>query len=1215
VFLAKSIEAGRMVAVKMLAGSATHNPRTRARFAREIRVATAIDDPGVVRVLDGDAAEEGEAWVVMEWVRGPTLRGALGDGPLPVEEAVRIGLAVARTLARLHHIGVAHRDVKPSNVLLTREGAPKLTDFGLVALLAEEKQRRLTTHAVGTPAYMAPEQIREPLAEHDGRKVDQFALALLIEECLTGRLVDRSALEGSVLAERYPALGAVLAKAHHPDPVARYRRMADLADDLERVQRGEEVWARPPGLAYHAARVLRRHRASVVGAVGAVACVAGLGWGADVVGDWRWEVAAAERLEAMEERSQALREAQRPDEARAVFEAFVALPENQGRDALAQAWLAQGLRDLDKPTYHDAIDSLSRAFVASVTRATRSQTAAALDRVLRRAGRYRAAYTLRREYPDAVEPTDELALMMEAADLDAVAAALPASDRRAALLRRLQRATELPARVKRTGDLDGDGADDDMFLESPHPLGMPLDGVPVRDIMEDRLQPFHGSPYWLRTTVDGGVFERLDDGSFVARCLFDAQSHIPGAVSDGELWVLNQGYQPAVVTVELATCRLQHPFPTLDALRSFPLSMDLADLDGNGTQEAVVAMGPPEAHGLWVLEQTEAGWVERADVRLGYLPVVRVLPTAHGPRIVATSAHFHPNAALFPEPPHLGAQAGLVVLDWEGDSLREVDALPSRQLRDTRERQWVATWFGHVDDDGLTDVVTGDGYVYLSTPQADTPFERVPTGLDALDFIVDIDGDGKVELGATIDEQTLLLGVGAHRASARRLVSAPDVGEPALDGARALERIGLTRYAAEAYARIGRGRTDALATDALVRAAVMLGDGFPEAAAEAAEEAAARGRVDLVEVAVERYLEVLQADSARRVLGDHGHLLPEATRSRLQRNVDALLRRTALAEPPQGAQWNELVSWDAAGLRIQTVTGAGTLLQIPLRQTGEAVGLHTTLATDAMEFASQLDIHLWNGDGQRLSLQLVQRERGGTLYRFVGEVGWGHEVELPTLRSPTRFDVRLQEQPDSNWVTVELRADGELLQRRRVPRNRGPATEWTLAFVAPSVAGLQAQMATVQVERLDVIGLEPDDRELPFRSWPADADPVALAADPTGRPLLHARLRRDPMSLHDLVERLGPHEAYAIGAEAFHGLSDDARALLPVVAELEPGAVAAISPALAVVRAELLCRAGREAAGLAGLAVLDREVRCAAAREHRGCYPSLPHACEAKGER
>jgi len=1204
VFLAEDHQEGRHVAVKMLAG--TDNPRTRARFAQEIRVASTLDDPGVVRVLDGDADPQ-DAWIAMEWVRGPTLRDVLGDGPVPIEEAVRIGLAVARTLARLHGKGIAHRDVKPSNILLTTDGAPLLTDFGLVAFLAVEARKRLTTHAVGTPAYMAPEQSAQPLAVHDGRKLDQFALGLVLEECITGRLVDRSALAGSMLSESQPALGAVLAKAHHPEPAARYGSMDAFAADLERVQQGREVRARAPGLWFELTRWVHRHRAPLLATAATVLGLGSVAWAASTLWSLRLEAGAGGRLIAMEERAAALRADGRVDEARAMFDAFVTLPENQGKDALARAWLAQGLRDQEAPTFDAALDSLSRAFVAARHTGTRAATAAALDRTLREAGRYRAAYQLRERFPEAVEAVDPVPLMLEAGDYDRVLAVLDPADRRAVLVDRLQRATELPARVRHTGDLDGGGLDDDMFLEVEHPLGMPLEGLPVRQIMDGEVMPVHGSSFWLGATADGGLLERTSDGTLSARCAFDGRGLEPAAVSDDAVWLLDHGQDKGVVRVDLGSCRRDRPFPDLSG--SYPLDMDLADLDGDGQPEALVSVGPPDGHGVWVMGPTEAGWVERGHLRLGYLSTVRVLETAHGQRVVATSTHFHPNPKLFPEPPHLGAPAGQHILRWTGDELVVVDSLLSRRVRDTRERQWVSTWFGHVDDDGFEDIVTGDGYVYLSTPEAETPFERVPTGLESLDFIVDLDGDGRVELGATIDDRTLVLGLGERLATPPATADLDDVGEPALDGARALERIGLTRYAAEAYARIGRGRTDPLATDALVRAAELLGDDRPEAAAEAAEEAANRGRQELVPVAVRRYLEALRPEDAQRVLAAHD----VADEARLQAQVDALTNRTSLLEPSAGARSGELLRYGPGRIEVESVMGAGPILQIPLEQTAEVVGVHVSLWTDDMEFGSQLDLRLSNGAGQPLSMQLVQRERGGTLFRFVGEIGWGKEVELSGWHEPTRFDVRIQELPESTWVAVAVWRDGELLQRRKVPRNRGTEADWLLELVAPQVSGLEGQLATVVLERLDVLGLRPVERPVPFGFHGLDDDPALLASDPTGRALLHRRLRRDPLLLRELEEALGVDGARELAAEAFAGLGEDASGLLPLLAELDPVELATRSPGLARIRAELLCRVGRRGAGLEGLEALGPDAPCDPVGPGRACFPQLPADCGVRG--
>ncbi len=199
----------RPVAVKLLrdvAGDASD----RARFVAEARTLASLSHRNLVMVLDaGIGDEDDRPFLVMELVEGRALSDALREGPLPAREVARIGAEVAAGLAFAHERGVVHRDVKPGNVLLSDDGRVKLADFGIARLIGDTVRHTRTGTAIGTAAYLAPEQVR---GEDVTGCADVYALGLVLLEALTGT----RAFPGS-------ATEAALARLHR-DP--------DVPDDL-----------------------------------------------------------------------------------------------------------------------------------------------------------------------------------------------------------------------------------------------------------------------------------------------------------------------------------------------------------------------------------------------------------------------------------------------------------------------------------------------------------------------------------------------------------------------------------------------------------------------------------------------------------------------------------------------------------------------------------------------------------------------------------------------------------------------------------------------------------------------------------------------------------------------------------------------------------------------------------------------------------------------
>ncbi len=171
----------RTVAVKIF--RLRDNPAARRRFDDEAHALARLAHPELVAIFDVGTVDD-RPFLVMEFVGGTSLQARLLAGPLPLDQVLRIGGALADALAHAHHRGVVHRDVKPSNIVLDQENVPHLTDFG-IALLAGTPRLTSANEILGTPAYLAPEQLSDTEV---GPPADVYALGLVLLECLSGEL-------------------------------------------------------------------------------------------------------------------------------------------------------------------------------------------------------------------------------------------------------------------------------------------------------------------------------------------------------------------------------------------------------------------------------------------------------------------------------------------------------------------------------------------------------------------------------------------------------------------------------------------------------------------------------------------------------------------------------------------------------------------------------------------------------------------------------------------------------------------------------------------------------------------------------------------------------------------------------------------------------------------------------------------------------------------
>jgi serine/threonine protein kinase/tetratricopeptide (TPR) repeat protein len=331
----------RLVALKVLKPG-MDTKEVIARFESERQALALMDHPGIARVLDAGATDSGRPYFVMELVHALSITEFCDNNRLVPEARLKLFLEVCQAIQHAHHKGVIHRDIKPTNVLVTlHNGVPvvKVIDFGVAkAMVHRLTERTLFTtcgQMIGTPAYMSPEQADASGLDIDTRS-DVYALGVLLYELLTGTTPLEGKLHEAGYAEmqrlireeeaprpstRLWSLGSsasvvagnrgldvkrllqylsgdldwVVMKALEKDRNRRYETPGSLADDIERYLHREAVLARPPSKAYRLRKFVQRNRAAVLtGSLIAAALVVGA-----MVATWQAVVATRATTDAL----------------------------------------------------------------------------------------------------------------------------------------------------------------------------------------------------------------------------------------------------------------------------------------------------------------------------------------------------------------------------------------------------------------------------------------------------------------------------------------------------------------------------------------------------------------------------------------------------------------------------------------------------------------------------------------------------------------------------------------------------------------------------------------------------------------------------------------------------------------------------------------------------------------------------------------------------
>ncbi len=326
VYQARQVKLQRVVALKVILAGAHASPEELARFRTEAEAVARLRHPNIVQI-HAVGEQDGCAHFSLEFVEGGSLAHQLAGTPQPARPSAQLVETLARAIHFAHERGIIHRDLKPANVLLTADGTPKITDFGLAKFLRGQPEvsapgyETKTGQIIGTPHYMAPEQTQgDPRAV--GPAADVYALGAILYECLIGRppfkaetplaTMHQVQCEEPVPPRRFLPrvprdLETICLKCLRKEPRKRYADAAALAEDLRRFVAGEPIRARPVAVWERGLKWVRRHPA--LAALVAVTVAAVLGLWVGVV--WHNLQLSAARKQEAEQRRKAEQESDR----------------------------------------------------------------------------------------------------------------------------------------------------------------------------------------------------------------------------------------------------------------------------------------------------------------------------------------------------------------------------------------------------------------------------------------------------------------------------------------------------------------------------------------------------------------------------------------------------------------------------------------------------------------------------------------------------------------------------------------------------------------------------------------------------------------------------------------------------------------------------------------------------------------------------------------
>ena len=1084
VYLAEDERLRRKVAIKFVA---VHGAAARRRFLDEAQVTARCTHPNIV-VIHDIAEHDGVPFMVLEYVRGPSLAALLRDVPLPPDQAVSIMTQVARALAHAHANGVIHRDLKPANILLGADGTAKVVDFGIARSLDQLEPER---HAAGTLPYMAPEQLAGGPIDP---RADLFAFGVTLFQLLQGRRplhaladdelvdhlreLDRPLPSLAALRPDLPPALTALADRCLAKPVdARIGSAADVLTTLEGLSSEPAVTPKPPS-----SRGRRLAAAVAAAAVLAAVAVFAVARHERRARPAEAHAAVIARLDELFAELDRLHAAGALAEEQRLFQEF--LEAERDPAVIAQAWLRRADRELARDELEPARISYSAAYARGAAALLQHQALVGLATVYLHGWEWdRLVAAIAVDATLGVAPDDQAGFLRDRSLLAVRApdTGLAPSPPTAAVAAALLHGTPSPTAAWQVVavDVDGDGRDEVLALEDGALVlrgGNPLVERGRRDV--PGIERIHcagaGAAGAYAVTAKAAHFEIVELTADSPPVPIDAlRTRVPTQCAwhdldgDGavELYMLGARALHRIVRDRDGAWRARR-----HELGSEAWDLVGGDLDGDGRQELIVSVGEWRAYDVRVYRLAPDGALALRDrIRLGVVTDLVALGRGAGGRgtIAAWKDDVWASARHLPAGHPFGAPAGIYLLELAGDKLavrRRFDLPHAARIHGSNNELLAA----ELDGDGRVDLLVTvcdqerlftaksdherrcNLVVMLAQPDGEVEV-RVLGGFDAV-ARVQADDDAADEVVAYIDagDTPWVLGAGSRAVPARAFPTVTSAPPPrSVAGQRAvaaawqraedLAAIGLVEAAADALRRIGGfGASPAAQRDALRRAAALL-RGHGQSAADVLEALSrleaprSRGQIDARLDALDEYLASAQLAPARRVaelLRADEAALSAADRGRLT-GIEAELggERIALFDGALHPTWRvdptlAHVPPGSRGLVIETLT-PDRAAEVPLVRGPGALGLVIDAQVTRTEWAGQVTFRLGPRD---------RAEPGAILASVWGRGGGGiNRRQITCFATPLQRWDRSRPAPRAD-DPLALRIEVTIVPSRRVAR-------------------------------------------------------------------------------------------------------------------------------------------------------------------------------------